>query len=64
MCNACGFACCAYDGFSRCGCDLCDCPDCWTRCDGCGASPESECECPDEYEGGTGGDYFEGELDQ
>ncbi len=29
MCNACGFTCCAYDGFSRCGCD--DCPEraCW-----------------------------------
>ena len=29
MCNACGFLCCAYDGFSRCGCDGCPCPDCW-----------------------------------
>ncbi len=23
MCNACGFYCCAYDGFSGCGCDHC-----------------------------------------
>ncbi len=30
MCNACGFMCCAYDGFSRCGCDHCDNPDCWS----------------------------------
>jgi len=29
VCNACGFYCCAYDGFSGCGCD--DCPEraCW-----------------------------------
>lgn len=30
MCNACGFQCCAYDGFSGCGCDHCDEPDCWS----------------------------------
>src|SRR5690606_2336086 len=30
MCNACGFLCCAHDGFSGCGCDDCDCPDCWS----------------------------------
>lgn len=30
MCNACGFMCCAYDGFSGCGCDHCDNPACWT----------------------------------
>lgn len=30
MCNACGFYCCAYDGFSGCGCDHCDEPDCWS----------------------------------
>lgn len=29
MCNACGFLCCAYDGFSGCGCDHCECPACW-----------------------------------
>ena len=30
MCNACGFQCCAYDGFSGCGCDGCPEPDCWS----------------------------------
>lgn len=30
MCNACGFQCCAYDGFSGCGCDHCDEPECWS----------------------------------
>jgi hypothetical protein len=29
MCNACGFFCCAYDGFSKCGCDGCPEPACW-----------------------------------
>lgn len=29
MCNACGFFCCAYDGFSKCGCDHCPEPKCW-----------------------------------
>jgi len=29
MCNACGFYCCAYDGFSRCGCEHCPEPACW-----------------------------------
>lgn len=29
MCNACGFYCCAYDGFSKCGCDHCPNPECW-----------------------------------
>lgn len=29
MCNACGFHCCDYDGFSRCGCDWCANPACW-----------------------------------
>lgn len=29
MCNACGFQCCAWDGFSGCGCDHCSCPECW-----------------------------------
>ena len=29
MCNACGFMCCAYDGFSKCGCEHCDEPECW-----------------------------------
>jgi len=35
MCNACGFGCCAWDGFSNCGCEDCDCPDCWPHCDNC-----------------------------
>ena len=30
MCNACGFLCCAYDGFSGCGCDGCPNSDCWS----------------------------------
>lgn len=29
MCNACGFWCCAWDGFSGCGCDHCKDPACW-----------------------------------
>ena len=29
MCNACGFHCCAWDGFEKCGCDTCDNPQCW-----------------------------------
>ena len=29
MCNACGFVCCAYDGFEKCGCDHCHEPACW-----------------------------------
>ena len=29
MCNACGFFCCAYDGFSGCGCEHCPNPECW-----------------------------------
>lgn len=31
MCNACGFRCCAWDGFARCGCDDCECPKCWSE---------------------------------
>lgn len=30
MCNACGFLCCGYDGFSGCGCDHCTCSECWS----------------------------------
>jgi len=30
MCNACGFQCCGYDAFSKCGCDSCDEPECWS----------------------------------
>jgi hypothetical protein len=29
MCNACGMYCCAYDGFSGCGCEGCPNPACW-----------------------------------
>jgi hypothetical protein len=29
MCNACGFWCCAYDGFEGCGCEHCPEPECW-----------------------------------
>lgn len=29
MCNACGFHCCAWDGFEKCGCEDCWCEDCW-----------------------------------
>ena len=36
MCNACGFACCAWDGFGGCGCDHCSNPECWEVCDECG----------------------------
>lgn len=38
MCNACGFYCCAYDGFDGCGCDHCPEPRCWS-------------DDPDEYDG-------------
>lgn len=44
MCNACGFACCAYDGFNNCGCDDCHEPACWTKCQDCG-EPEQFCDC-------------------
>lgn len=43
MCNACGFLCCAYDGFEKCGCDGCPYPACW---------PDD-----DEYEDDDGYDY-------
>lgn len=29
MCNACGFLCCGSDQFGKCGCDHCECPECW-----------------------------------
>lgn len=29
MCNACGFLCCGSDQLHQCGCDHCDCPECW-----------------------------------
>lgn len=31
MCNACGFMCCAWDGFEKCGCEHCECPECWNE---------------------------------
>lgn len=31
MCNACGFYCCADDGFAGCGCDNCPEPVCWSE---------------------------------
>ena len=43
MCNACGFGCCAWDGFSGCGCDHCDNPECWEYCDECGEEVSSCC---------------------
>lgn len=49
MCNACGFQCCAWDGFEGCGCDDCENPKCHSKCDGCGM-PESYCECIDDDE--------------
>ena len=37
MCNACGFYCCAWDGFDKCGCDHCPNPDCHDdACISCG----------------------------
>jgi hypothetical protein len=48
MCNACGFLCCAWDGFGKCGCDHCPEYACHSVCGGCGA-PEDFCECdPDD----------------
>lgn len=48
MCNACGFSCCAHDGFDGCGCDC----DEWmcrsTRCGGCGQRVDlfdDDCAC-------------------
>lgn len=31
MCNACGNVCCGSDEFGGCGCDGCDCPECWSE---------------------------------
>jgi len=45
MCNACGFQCCASDEFEGCGCDDCDDPACWSRCEYCGQSVTGECDC-------------------
>ncbi len=49
MCAACDMMCCAMDVAERCGCDDCDCEDCWEVCDQCD-SPVQWCECLDEDE--------------
>lgn len=36
MCNACGFICCASDMFDHCGCDGCECEECWSEDEGDG----------------------------
>lgn len=48
MCNACGFYCCAYDGFSGCGCDGCPVEACWSD---------------DEDEWGDDDDYYDPSRD-
>lgn len=35
MCNACGFVCCAWDGFGECGCDCFE-VKCMSWCKWCG----------------------------
>ena len=30
MCNACHNVCCGSDQFEKCGCDGCECEDCWS----------------------------------
>lgn len=48
MCNACGFLCCAYDGFEKCGCD-CPVAACRDECDICG---ENGCDggCTEDFD--------------
>jgi hypothetical protein len=46
MCNACGFLCCAWDGFEGCGCD-CEEMACWAKCEFCGEY-EASCNCADD----------------
>jgi len=58
MCNACGFLCCAYDGFRGCGCDDCEEDECWTRCEFCNRiknhiSDECICDKGDDYDFGS-----------
>lgn len=48
MCNACGFYCCAWDGFGKCGCDHCPEFACHSVCGRCGQS-EDFCECEPDY---------------
>lgn len=54
MCNACGFFCCGYDGFARCGCDDCHCPECWDEDDN-----DFTCDSDDDW-----GDYDEEPVSQ
>lgn len=56
MCNACGFGCCAWDGFSGCGCDHCSNPECWS--DGCDLCGEVDCICGDDN------DFYDDEPDE
>lgn len=48
MCNACGFGCCAWDGFDGCGCDSCSEPKCWTVCDPLNNVHGEDCDCPED----------------
>ncbi len=48
MCNACNNHCCGSDEFGGCGCDHCDCPDCWSD---------------DEDEFDDGGDFYDFDPD-
>lgn len=53
MCNACGFQCCAFDGFAGCGCEDCENPACWPVCDLCGEY-EQDCVCDeDDFDDGS-----------
>lgn len=52
MCNACGFGCCAWDGFDGCGCDSCSEPKCWTVCDPINNVHGEDCDCPEDDEFG------------
>lgn len=51
MCNACGFYCCAWDGFEKCGCDHCPDPKCRDDdeddFDDCDGTFDGDCETPD-----------------
>lgn len=50
MCNACGFACCAWDGFSGCGCDGCSCPECWSEEDDLDDPDYDDYDLDDDYD--------------
>lgn len=47
MCNACGNVCCAMDTFSKCGCDDCHDPACWSDPDPYGYYEDSDLEQPE-----------------